>query len=102
MASSRVRRAVRDQPDRPSSHLPGRRRGRGALVGELLAHALKDPFGDREFVAFGPYVRQLLGQLFFESSSSARRAVIRFSNSGSVHRIVLRAFWRGHVSGPLS
>ncbi|MEY9989534.1 hypothetical protein ABIE67_001566 [Streptomyces sp. V4I8] len=48
------------------SRLPGRRRGRGALVGELLTHPLKDTFGDGEFVPLGPHLRELLGRLFFE------------------------------------
>lgn len=49
-----------------SAHLSGRRRGRGAFVGELFAHPLKDPLGDGEFVSLGPHLRQLLGQLFLE------------------------------------
>ncbi|MFJ5594747.1 hypothetical protein ACIQCG_34030 [Streptomyces noursei] len=53
---------MRDQHHR----LPVHWRGRGAFVGELFAHPLKDPFGDGELVPFGPYLRQLLGQLFFE------------------------------------
>jgi hypothetical protein len=32
----------------------------------LFAHPFKDAFGDGEFVPLGPYLRQLLGQLFFE------------------------------------
>ncbi|MFF1505610.1 hypothetical protein ACFVZR_38690 [Streptomyces sp. NPDC058316] len=46
--------------------LPRRRRGRGALVGELFAHPLKDPLGDGQLVPLGPHLRQLLGQLFFK------------------------------------
>lgn len=55
-------RAVRDQHHRPSTD----RRGQGALVGELLAHPLKDIFGDGKFVPLGPHLRQLLCQLSFE------------------------------------
>jgi len=32
----------------------------------VLTHPLKNPFSDREFVALGSYLRQLLGQMFFE------------------------------------
>ncbi len=45
---------------------PGHRCGRGALVSELFAHPLKDPFDDGKFVPLGPHLCQLLGQLFFE------------------------------------
>ncbi|MEJ1202185.1 MULTISPECIES: hypothetical protein [unclassified Streptomyces] len=34
-----------------------------AFVDELLVHPLKDTFGDSKFVALGPHLRQLLGQL---------------------------------------
>ncbi|MGC9544172.1 hypothetical protein [Streptomyces sp. UG1] len=57
---------MRDRHHRPAAHLPGRRRGRGAFVGEPLAHPVKDTFGDGEFVPLGSYLRQLFGQLFFE------------------------------------
>lgn len=57
---------MRDQHHGPSTHLPGRRRGRGALAGELVADPLKDTFGDGEFVPLRPYFRQLPGQLFLE------------------------------------
>ncbi|MBW5252928.1 hypothetical protein P8A21_39260 [Streptomyces poriferorum] len=43
-----------------TAHLPRRRGGRGALVGELLTHPVKDTFGDGEFVPLGPHLRQLL------------------------------------------
>ncbi|MFF1478519.1 hypothetical protein ACFVYD_13270 [Streptomyces sp. NPDC058301] len=52
-----------------SATCPGIGAGRGAFVGELLAHTLQDPFGDGEFVPLGPHFRQLLGQLFFDSIS---------------------------------
>jgi hypothetical protein len=39
---------------------------RVAFLGELLGHPFKDPFGDSEFVPFGPHFRQLFGQLVFE------------------------------------
>ncbi|MFB8385058.1 hypothetical protein [Streptomyces rubiginosohelvolus] len=58
--------AVWDQHDRPVAHLLGHRQGRDALISDLFAHPLKDPFGDNKFVALGPYLRQLLGQPFFE------------------------------------
>ncbi|MDA5286660.1 hypothetical protein [Streptomyces sp. Isolate_45] len=48
------------------THLRGHRRGRDALISDLFAHPLKDPFGDSEFVSLGSYLRQLLGQPFFE------------------------------------
>jgi hypothetical protein len=57
---------VWDQHDRPPAHLRGHRRGRDALTSDLFARRLKDSFGDREFVSLGPYLRQLLGQPFFE------------------------------------
>ncbi|MFD7491165.1 hypothetical protein ACFV8T_01885 [Streptomyces sp. NPDC059832] len=59
---------MRDQHDRPTTHLARYRHSRSALVGQLLAHPLKGAFGDGEFVPFGPYLRQLLGRLFFEYS----------------------------------
>ncbi|PNG89824.1 hypothetical protein SMF913_25289 [Streptomyces malaysiensis] len=46
--------------------MPGRRCGRGAFVGELHAHPVKDTFGDGEFVPLGPRLHQLFGQRFFE------------------------------------
>ncbi|MFE9845375.1 hypothetical protein [Streptomyces goshikiensis] len=58
-----ARLAVRTQHHRLPSHLPGHRRGRGALVGDLLARSLKDAFGGEEFVPLGPHVRQLLFEL---------------------------------------
>ncbi|MFH8520501.1 hypothetical protein ACH4CE_36660 [Streptomyces gelaticus] len=80
--------AVRDQHHRPSTHLPGCRRGPGAPIGELLAHPLKDPLGDCEFVPLGPDLRQLLGQAFFEFVQFRAPRVIRSSSSGSTPRIV--------------
>lgn len=59
-----VRRSVRDQHHRSSAHLPGRRRGRGAFVGKLFAHPLKNPLRDGELVPLGPHLRQLLGEQF--------------------------------------
>ncbi|WP_158778814.1 hypothetical protein [Streptomyces cellulosae] len=41
-----------------AAHLPGCWRGRGALVGELLAHPRKNTFGDGKFVPLGPHLRQ--------------------------------------------
>ncbi|NEA68245.1 hypothetical protein [Streptomyces sp. SID12488] len=32
----------------------------------MAGHPFKDPFGDDKFVPLGPYLRQLVGQLFFE------------------------------------
>jgi hypothetical protein len=57
---------VRDQHHRSSGHLPGRRQVRGAFLGELPGHPLKDPFGDSELIPLSPHLRQLLGQPFFD------------------------------------
>lgn len=56
---------MRDQHHRACAHLPGRRRDRGALVGEPFTHPLKDPLRDGELVPPGPHLRQMLGRLFF-------------------------------------
>ncbi|GAB2896460.1 hypothetical protein GCM10027074_74890 [Streptomyces deserti] len=61
-----VRRAVRDQHHRPAAHLPRRRRDRGAPVGELFAHPLKDPLVDGKLAPLSPHLRQVFGRLFFE------------------------------------
>ncbi|MFD9791390.1 hypothetical protein ACFWXK_10605 [Streptomyces sp. NPDC059070] len=45
---------------------PGAGAADRALVGDLLAHPLKDTFGGGELVPLGPHLRQLLGQLVFE------------------------------------
>ncbi len=63
-------------------------RGRGALVGELLAHSLKDTFGDSEFVPLRPYFGQLLGQLFLEFVQFCAPRADPFRNLGPMHRIV--------------
>ncbi|MDW4903391.1 hypothetical protein RB625_33840 [Streptomyces californicus] len=55
-----------DQHDRPPTHLRGHRRSRDALISDLFAHPLKNPFGDGKFASLGPHLRQLLGQLCFE------------------------------------
>ncbi|MFJ7423793.1 hypothetical protein ACIQXD_35120 [Streptomyces uncialis] len=47
-------------------YLPRHRGGRGALLGELLTHPVKDAFGDGELVPLVPHLRQLLGPLLFE------------------------------------
>lgn len=61
-----VRRAVRNQHHRATTHLPRRWRGRGTFVGKLVTHPFKDPFGHSESVPLSPHLRQLLGQPFFE------------------------------------
>jgi hypothetical protein len=81
-------RAVRDHHHRPATHLPGRRPGRRPLLGKLLAHPLKNLLGDGEFVALGPDLRQLLGQLFFEFVQFRTPRGDPFQKLGSVHRIV--------------
>ncbi|WP_163010543.1 hypothetical protein [Streptomyces dangxiongensis] len=66
-----------DQHDRPPTHLRGHRRGRDALISDLFAHPLKDPFGDSKFVSLGPHLRQLLGQLFFEFIQFRNQRTVR-------------------------
>ncbi|MGW0295350.1 hypothetical protein ACWDYK_01365 [Streptomyces anthocyanicus] len=61
-----VLRAVWDHHHCLATHLPRRRRERGPLLGGLLTHPLQDLLSDGQFVALGPYLRQLLGQLLFE------------------------------------
>ncbi|MFJ3175370.1 hypothetical protein ACIPJK_31950 [Streptomyces roseus] len=61
-----ARLAVRHQHHRPAAHLPRRRPGGSAFLGELPGHPFKNAFGDGEFAPFGPHFRQLSGQLFFE------------------------------------
>ncbi|MDX2624235.1 hypothetical protein PV356_32860 [Streptomyces sp. WI03-5b] len=36
------------------------------LTSDLFTYPLKDPFSDSELVSLGSYLRQLLGQPFFE------------------------------------
>ncbi|GGQ38529.1 hypothetical protein GCM10010266_72310 [Streptomyces griseomycini] len=55
-----------DKTNRPPTHLRGHRRGRDALICDLFAHPLKNPFGDSRFVSLSPHLHQLLGQLLFE------------------------------------
>ncbi|MFD7527974.1 hypothetical protein ACFV8E_10345 [Streptomyces sp. NPDC059849] len=74
---------MRDQPYRPSAHLPGRRRDRDTFVGELHAAQLKDSFGDHELVPLSPYLGQLLGQLFIEFVEFRTACGDSFNGSGS-------------------
>ncbi|GHG27211.1 hypothetical protein [Streptomyces hydrogenans] len=48
------------------AHLRDSRRRRGPFGGDLLAHPGQDPFRRRQVLAFGPYLGQLLDQLFFQ------------------------------------
>lgn len=61
-----LRGPVRDQQHRLPAHLPGSRRCRGTLGGDLLAHPGQDPLRRREVLALGPDLCQLLDQPFFQ------------------------------------
>ncbi|MBX9395262.1 hypothetical protein K4749_17075 [Streptomyces sp. TRM72054] len=87
-AASSTPGAVRDHQHRSAAHLPSPWCGYRALDGDLLAHALKDPLGDSEFVSLGLYLRQLLGQPFFEH--------VQFHTAAATGLLLL---WRGrHTS----
>ena len=61
---------------------------RSALGGELFAHPLTDTLGHGQLITFGPHLRQLLGQLFFERVPFPAPCGDPSSSSGSVYRIV--------------
>ena len=63
-------------------------RPRSALGGELFAHPLTDTLGHGQLITFGPHLRQLLGQLFFERVPFPAPCGDPSSSSGSVYRIV--------------
>ncbi len=68
---------------------PGRRRGQGAFVGELLAHPLTTRSAAASSSRSAYIPANSLASISSRSSSSARRAVIRSRSSGSsMHRIL--------------
>lgn len=86
-------RAVRDQHHRPAAHLPGRRRGRKHAPRRAAHSPLKNPFSDREFVALGSYLRQQLGQMFFEFVQ------LRAPGGDPFHQLGIHAPDRGRPPG---